>query len=41
MAAKKEAGVIFRGYEQLSPNGRRIMQDMLKTLLKNEGKGAK
>jgi len=38
LAAKKEAGVIFRGYEQLSPKNRQIMQEMLKTLLKTEGK---
>ena len=38
MAAKKEASVIFRGYEQLSPKSRTIMQEMLKTLLKTEGK---
>ena len=38
MAAKKEASVIFRGYEQLSPKNRQIMQEMLKTLLKTEGK---
>ena len=38
MAAKKEASVIFRGDEQLSPKNRQIMQEMLKTLLKTEGK---
>lgn len=38
VAAKKEANVIFRGYEQLSPKNRQIMQEMLKTLLKTEGK---
>jgi len=39
MAVKKEAGCIFRGYEQLSPKGRKIMQDMLKTLLRSEKDG--
>lgn len=41
MAAKKEASVVFRGYEKLSPKGRRIMEDMLKTLLRSEGKDCK
>ncbi len=41
IAAKKEASVIFRGYEQLSPKGRKVMSDMLKSLLESEGKGNK
>lgn len=41
MAVKKEASVVFRGYEKLSPKGRKIMEDMLKTLLRSEGKDGK
>jgi len=32
---------MFPGDEQLSPKGRKVMSDMLKSLLESEGKGNK